>query len=402
MKYLAFFFFLAVSCQKIDHNYRDIIKNGEINYTGRVDSVKASSGISRIAFTYLLVSDPKITKVVIYWNDMKDSVVQPVVRTSNVDTVTTLINDIPEGSYTFTVITYDNNGNSSIAVTAQGNVYGPKYESFLNHRVVFTTEYTNSADALISWYNADPQMVGTELVYTDINDVERVVFAPVSERESLMVDYKPGTTYKFRTLHQPESGMLDTLRSSYITASPDQMEVTSTYFSNPGNPFLSSSWDGERYGVLADWTVTANVNNKGGYGSYDNIDNSASMSLGRTDVLEPALSNGRISKTMTLDEGTYSFIVYFNDTVFNGTVWEPGFSLTGATATRVVVASGAALPAAAPTATNSLAFATINEKSIATFTLETTKQVTMGIRASYAAGVEGYVRASKVKLLKQL
>src|SRR5215208_5798550 len=89
------------ACGKMDDTYKDFIKNGEIIYTGRVDSVQAYAGKNRIGLSMLLVSDPKITKVKVFWNNGRDSAVQNVVRTIGVDTVRFLLTNLTEGTYSF-------------------------------------------------------------------------------------------------------------------------------------------------------------------------------------------------------------------------------------------------------------------------------------------------------------
>lgn len=393
----------VVACRKNDHNFRDIIRNGEINYTGKVDSVKSFPGINRIKFTYLLKSDPKITRVVIYWNNFADSVVQPIVRSPKVDTITTVVNNISEGSHTFSFITYDNNGNYSIRENVAATVYGSNYIFLLGNRPRVTSELSEAGGAMISWFIADPLVIGTEIVYTDTNDEEQTIIAPSWQLETILPGYKPGTSYQLTTLYQPESNMMDTLRAATVTVPLDHEEVTSIYLKNPGGPFLYSTWDGVRYGKLKDWTVTsaAQIENKpGGFGSFDNVENSGSMTISRLGS-EPAITNGRIYQSMSLPAGTYRFIVYFNDTVAVSPVQLP-FNTGGATGARVVVAAGTALPAATPTAANTLGFTTLNEKSTAVFTLTQTKQVAMGMWATYSAAVEAYFRASKVKLIRQI
>ena len=384
---------LSVSCGKMNDVYKDFVKGGAINYTGKVDSVKVFPGKNRIQFTYQLRSDPKIIKTVIYWNNRKDSMVEPIQRKPGIDTITTLIPQIAEGTYTFTFVTYDNQGNSSVSVDIPGNVYGSNYESFLTSRPMRTSEMTPQGDALITWYTADPLMIGTEMSYTGIDDEEKVVMLPASELEGVMEDFKDGAGYSYRTMYQPEPNMIDTLYSAPASAEILMDDVTHLYLLNPGNPFEYATYDGTRYGTLKDWTVTANVNNQGGFGSFDNIDEGAYMSISKMTDENAAVTNGKISQAVNLQAGEYNFIVYFNGKP------EAGYSIAAGTGSRVAAALGTTIPNT-PSAANSLGFSTLSPRTSIAFQLTEPKQVALGIWSTMLQNTN-YFRAVKVKLTKR-
>src|SRR5215207_1597368 len=174
------YFFLAaavliVACGKMDDNYKDFIKDGDIIYTGRVDSVQTFSGKNRIALSMLLLSDPKINKVKIYWNNHTDSVVQTVNRTTGIDTVKFLLNNMAEGTYSFDIYTYDQAGHSSVKVSAIGVVYGTNYISSLFNRSLRTISYIPVSKARLVWYGPSAQTIGQEINYTDSLGVNRTI-----------------------------------------------------------------------------------------------------------------------------------------------------------------------------------------------------------------------------------
>ena len=113
-----------VSCSDMDE-YLKYTGGKSISYTGRVDSVKFLSGDERIVFYGLLTSDPKITKVKVFWSMRSDSLVLDVNRTLGIDTLTVSI-PLSEGRYDFEVVSFDHHNNPSIPVTASGVSYGAK------------------------------------------------------------------------------------------------------------------------------------------------------------------------------------------------------------------------------------------------------------------------------------
>src|SRR5688572_9070841 len=122
------------ACSKMEDTYKDYIQDGEIIYTGRVDSVKVYPGHNRIRLSMLLLSDPKITTVKVFWNEKMDSAVQNITRSPGVDTVYFLLDNMTEATYSFQIYTYDDKGHSSIKTEVIGAVYGQTYINSLFNR----------------------------------------------------------------------------------------------------------------------------------------------------------------------------------------------------------------------------------------------------------------------------
>src|SRR5690606_11427015 len=117
--FAAFATVLIFSCTKWD-DFKKYISDGEILYTGKMDSVKVYSGKERVMLYGLLKADPKLTKVAISWDNASDSVVYDYTKTS--PGVDTFIRTFPvsEGVKSFKIITYDGQGNKSVDVYAVG------------------------------------------------------------------------------------------------------------------------------------------------------------------------------------------------------------------------------------------------------------------------------------------
>ena len=234
-RYIPFCFLILISsflfsCRKMDATYKDFIKTGEIIYTGRVDSLKSFSGKNRIKLTWLLVSDPKITKNVVYWNNKADSLVLNVIKTANTDTITTIIDSLAEMTYTFQVYTYDNFGHSSVKAEVIGTAYGDLFANTIYNRPLNTAIYnTTTKNLAITWYGVSPQAVILEMSYTDNAGVTKTVtelpvldinylnrpkaFAPISN----LPNFKKGTSFQYRTGYKPSPLSIDTFYSSWTS-----------------------------------------------------------------------------------------------------------------------------------------------------------------------------------------
>ena len=203
-----------VACTKMEDTYKEFVQNGEIIYTGRVDSVKTYPGNNRIALTMLLLSDPKIIKVKVLWNNKADSAVKDVVRTTGVDTVKFMLTNMPEGTYAFEIYTYDNQGHSSIKTEAIGIVYGQNYVNSLFNRPLKSMIYAASK-ATLKWYGPSAQTVGQQINYTDSFNVAKDVFVPKADTMTVLTNFKKGATFQYRTLYLPAVNAIDTFYSAY-------------------------------------------------------------------------------------------------------------------------------------------------------------------------------------------
>src|SRR5690606_19138147 len=99
----------------------------------------------------------------------------PVERASKSDTVSTIIENLSEGSYTFEFITFDNEGNSSLPVDTVGEAFGDIYISSLPNRLVKAASIIDD-NVKIEWYDqSNKYAVKSELVYKSLDEVEHRV-----------------------------------------------------------------------------------------------------------------------------------------------------------------------------------------------------------------------------------
>src|SRR5690606_6290460 len=101
------------SCKKMDDYKQYIADKPVITYTGKIDSVKVFSGNNRVVVQGLLTADPKIVEARIYWDNRRDSLVLPIQRSADVDTIRAEITNLEDRIYNFDIVTYDNQGNKS-------------------------------------------------------------------------------------------------------------------------------------------------------------------------------------------------------------------------------------------------------------------------------------------------
>ena len=383
------------ACTKWDE-FKKYTDNGEINYSGKLDSVKILSGNERIKIKALLPADPKIVKARVFWNNMKDSVEIPIDVSKG--RVFEYILPMAEGLKSFTLYTYNTLGNKSVPVNATGTALGSRYQNSIANRLV-ASPVTVGTSTTINWVTAD---VSTNPIFTELKYVtasgQKTVKVPVNQDITDITDLASSAkAFTYRTAYLPANSI-----DTFYTASQEvkvYRDVTSIYLSNTG-PFTTATLSG-RWGTLgAPWVTNAAAKNKGG------------------------LNGGYTAD----DGGAINWETYGNDPVVNGIVYQPSSSAlpagnyivsfdeyseiqTNSSVYCVAAAGGNGIPVLAnlPTA---LGFrALFNEAVINTaapsmsdtrtfsFTLTTPQVVSIGFLGNLASSPRGnYFRVKSLKL----
>lgn len=201
------------ACSKQDDTYKQFLEGGEHVYVERPDSLKAYPGKNRIKLSWTIFSDPDVTGARIFWNNGADSIEVPIARTTGTDTVEVVLDNLPEGSYTFDVYTYDKDGNSSVKADIFAEVYGDTYVASLLNRAIEQIGYNNGKLELY-WYGADANDIGTELIYTIASGGQRKVTVSPGDSVSILADYKPNSPFQYATYYKPDSTAIDTFSTT--------------------------------------------------------------------------------------------------------------------------------------------------------------------------------------------
>ena len=381
---------LLQSCMKED-DYKKFTEGGEITYTGKLDSVKIFSGRNRVVIQGLLIADPKVTKCVIYWNNRADSVVIPVTRTENVDTLKVELKNMLEGVHNFTIYTYDNLGNQSVPTYKSGRAYGDRYISSLSNRPINNAFTDEAGLTSIEWGVMDrlSGIFATDVIYTNASDQQQVLRVPVDSALTRLNNFKEKTDIQFRTMFIPDTLSIDTFYTTSTTRyipKFSQSDITSTYLKNVGpNVNYSSINSANRWGILSDWTTNTAIKNASGFGGYEKRSNVGFISLEAGWGL-PNVTDGKIFQTITLPAGSYRFAVVMNEFNSGGSRY-------------LSVAAGNDLPNASDVTGSSIAFSNLESK-VLNFTLTAPTTVSIGFVCSLTgtSGTGMYSKIASVKL----
>jgi len=208
---------ILLSCTKWD-DYKKYTANGEIVYTGKLDSLRMYSGKNRVRITGKLNADPKIKAVKIFWNNKMDSLVYEVKGGVN-GNVFDQIFPMPESITTFTVYTYDVDGNRSVPSYVVGKSFGENYRKTLGNRFITSLVYTSAKDSTtINWDVALATAVQTEVKYPKNPTGDTVVvITPAKDSRTALVGFNYQTTkLAYRTIYMPDSTSIDTFATQNL------------------------------------------------------------------------------------------------------------------------------------------------------------------------------------------
>lgn len=209
------------SCTSSDE-YLKFVNGGEVSYTGKIDSLKFFPGRDRVKIEGLIISDPKVNQLRAYWNNKKDSVVIPINRTSGVDEVSTIIENLPENIYNFEIRTFDAKGNGSIAQNVTAQTYGARYQASLTNRKIIASTLSIKKSLTIDFATMDltSGAYTTEIIYTDNANVEHTINVPVQDSKVVIPNFKEGSNFKHRSLFLPNESCIDIFYTDYVEVGP--------------------------------------------------------------------------------------------------------------------------------------------------------------------------------------
>lgn len=306
---------LLSACSKIDDFKEKYAGQGEITYTGKIDSVSMRSGKNRVKFKALLNTDPRVIYYRVYWGGRADSITFQVNSSGSGGTIEQIVDRVPEGEQTFEFVTFDALGNKSISTFKNGTTYGTRYEESLLNRTINGSSLNPDLETAVSLISMDKATGAfiTEIRYLNTAGDSVSAKIPLAVTDTFLLAHKYGSEFVYRTWYRPDSACIDTFYTPYAKYQPVSgatwIDLASRLVKNYGSPFQRASWDNSRWGVLADWTSSADVKNSGGNGGYELRGGVGVLSMEAGWGL-PAVPNGKIYQVVHLPyAGKWRFIV---------------------------------------------------------------------------------------------
>lgn len=202
------------SCDDFMDVHKEYIEGGEIIYAPKPDSVNFIAGEGRILFNCRTYNAPNVRSVDVYWNDRLDSLIIPVELSTGYDSISVILDNMEEKSYTFNIQTTDNFGHKSLFVTSFGTSYGDVYRATLNDRGIKSLSLSDK-EGTIEWYSAPMHLVRNEIRYIKNDGSQTTVKISSIDNLAKLPNVKPGSTFEYRSLYIPEEVAIDTFATAW-------------------------------------------------------------------------------------------------------------------------------------------------------------------------------------------
>jgi hypothetical protein len=215
---------LLYACSKdnLATDYKDFLEGRENIYTGAVSKVTLQPGNLKIGLKWKSSTDPNIVKYVVFYNNKLDS--QIVEVTGKTDSISTVIKNLSEYTYSFTIYSYDAKGNRSIPFEINNaKVYGPIYaENLLNRNFDVANPYVFNSDGTLqlNFLRPDTINIRTEIKYTNASGVEQTAKLLPDDNAIVLPSYKSGTPITYKSYYIPERHAIDVFEVADYSAFP--------------------------------------------------------------------------------------------------------------------------------------------------------------------------------------
>lgn len=212
---ISIFSFLFLSCSDMNDLHDIYLERGERIYVGKLDSAYVYPGKERIKLRYW-PSDPRATKMIIYWQNRNDSLMVNIDPELVGDFSDVIISSLPEYDHIFELVTMtDQFTNKSIPFTVNGSVYGEQFQSITTNRVIKEVLHdTLSNQWTINWLGKVEYGIGSEIIFNSTEGDQKEIYAPMSENEIVLENVQ--SELRYRTLFLPEPDAIDTFYTDFI------------------------------------------------------------------------------------------------------------------------------------------------------------------------------------------
>ncbi len=201
---------------------QEYLDAGETIYAAKMDSVDIRPGHNRVEVTGLLKYGMDTEKCVIRWLPDNDSLAVPVQRVNPVDTFRVFIENLPEGTYQFEIVTYNKSGYRSIATNKGSKTYGERYISSLRIRSLLGAE-VRGGNLVLNFSSEMAEALETKIFYLDSDGRQQQMPVSRGTNQVEFADWKPRGAYEVKTYYIPEVNAVDTFFVSSTGTFPEKI-----------------------------------------------------------------------------------------------------------------------------------------------------------------------------------
>lgn len=402
--WLLLFATALTSCSRMNDLHDPYMKEGEIIYTGKVDSAKIFPGENR-AMLRFYTSDPKAKNLLVNWNLRTESTQFTIPVKNASEPVDVIISPLEEGLVYFELFTMNGEmRNKSVPYNLEGTIYGNIFQQSLMNRNC--TAIRNYLDQMITiqWSSADPKVTGCQIKYTNQSGETVFLTTPVEESVTVIYDMSEASTFiEYQTVFLPEPDAIDLFYTAYrqVPIAEEDVNITAQVLKNTDAPFAHTGVDmcpglPSRIYEIADWKTNDEAAANGNVDTHATLlDGVLALWAYSPYTASNTIENGKLYQTVELEAGTYRFDAY----LFGNT------NAQGNPKAYVVAALGNDLPDLNDTEQSALAFTLVpppplpsgqNQQLFVEFVLTEKSTVSLGFVITCGATTQLFFR--KVEL----
>lgn len=196
------------SCSDITEMQREYLDRGEKLYVGKIDSIQMRGGLNRIQMEGLLRYTRTAVRCEISWADQTREYLIDDIRQG--DTARVMIDGLQEGTYRFTVQTFDTEGNQSLKDEYFGYAYGEQYK--MSQTKKFISEMKPEPSKMILVWNLSDDAIFVDVSYEVTDGKIKKLILPGDVAQTDLADWKKGGKIESVTYTLPEKNAVDTIR----------------------------------------------------------------------------------------------------------------------------------------------------------------------------------------------
>lgn len=203
------------ACDDMLDNIRPYLDKGETVYVGKVDSLYTLAGHNRIELVARLKSGSTQVKCQVVATDpdgIRDTLYYDVKRKNGEQYLEYMYNELKEGQYDFSIITFDSSGNKSLVVRTEGYSYGSFYLSTLSNRRLSEIKKQDNR-VIITWKSIDTALY-TLVTYVNNGGEKKTIKVPFNENETIIEDYLSEGSFTWVSVYKPEKNAMDEFTSA--------------------------------------------------------------------------------------------------------------------------------------------------------------------------------------------
>ena len=163
---MALLCLVVASCKDQKDIYQEWVKKGGYIYPEKANDLGFMRGYNRMLLQWQYPKDPSVTHATVYWTNRTDSLNIDYKDYAGKDTVNLVIDGLTERAYTFEVVNYDRDGNTSMVSEITATPYAENWLATHAEREIFSAEIVGDHALIQTGFGTD-EMVKTQYRYVN-------------------------------------------------------------------------------------------------------------------------------------------------------------------------------------------------------------------------------------------